>query len=366
MALLFSMPSRGLNRYLKVGFNQNLPPFQFIDADGAYAGVHVEMLEAIGRNRDYAITFVPFDTNRACLEALAAGQVDLAMGIIPDSLPQDSGFVCADVLTSSQLCMVVRNDVLEQNLPITTAVYASDTIQHTLLANLGIHQFIAAGNQRMVYARHLSDPSTAMIGVKDSLLYQLIQDGAEDAYTVRYNYLDTIDFGLLVRRGDGELLRAMNESVSQFKAGPGYESLCNRWLPNSDQKARLDRAIRQITTGSVIVAALVLGYSIIMRRIQQMLKRQVAQQTQEIQRASQELEKQFAQLQDENDLRNRIIKYSPSGMLLFDLDYNVVLMNKSACGIAGQAESWVGRSAREVPVFREILEKEGLPYSCRG
>ena len=59
MALLFSMPSRGLNRYLKVGFNQNLPPFQFIDADGAYAGVHVEMLEAIGENRDYAITFVP-------------------------------------------------------------------------------------------------------------------------------------------------------------------------------------------------------------------------------------------------------------------------------------------------------------------
>ena len=107
------------------------------------------------------------------------------------------------------------------------------------------------------------------------------------------------------------------------------------------------------------VAALVLGYSIIMRRIQQVLKRQVAQQTQEIQRASQELEKQFAQLQDENDLRNRIIKYSPSGMLLFDLDYNVVLMNKSACGIAGQKESWVGRSAREVPVFREILEKEG-------
>ena len=46
-------------------------------------------------------------------------------------------------------------------------------------------------------------------------------------------------------------------------------------------------------------------------------------------------------------------------MLLFDLDYNVVLMNKSACGIAGQAESWVGRSAMEVPVFREILEKEG-------
>ena len=40
--------------------------------------------------------------------------------------------------------------------------------------------------------------------------------------------------------------------------------------------------------------------------------------------ASQELEKQFAQLQDENDLRNRIIKYSPSGMLLFDLDYIII------------------------------------------
>ena len=357
--LLFGARATALNRYLRVGFNANLPPYQFIDADGASAGMHIDMLEAIGSNRSYDFEFIPYQTNRACFEALERGEIDLILGVIADSIKHDQAVLYTDALTSSQLCMIVDNDALSSGARITTAIFSSDTIQHTLLANLGIHQFIAVGNQRMVYERHRQHPGSAMIGVKDSLLYQLVSDGADGNYTVLYNYLGTIEFSLVVRRGDAELLRTINESVAQFRAGRQYEDIRNKWLPTVDYEARMQRVFHTVATAAVIVVLAGLGYSLVMRRIQLLLRRRVAEQTEQIQRANVELERQFEQLQGENDLRNRIIKYSPSGMLLFDPGYNITLMNKSACAIAGLVEPRIGGSALDVPVFGEILQREG-------
>lgn len=109
-----------------------------------------------------------------------------------------------------------------------------------------------------------------------------------------------------------------------------------------------------------------MGYVIITRRIQQVLHRQVAEQTEQIRSANQTLERQYAQLQTESDLRNRIIKYSPSGMMLIDLDGTVTLMNKSACAIAGVRQPLLGKLASDIPVFRDILEREGQRLFTSG
>ena len=124
-------------------------------------------------------------------------------------------------------------------------------------------------------------------------------------------------------------------------------------------EARLQNIFNTVAIVAVIIGVVVLGYSIIMRHIQQLLKRRVAEQTEQIRLANVELEKQFEQLRDENDLRNRIIKYSPNGMLLFDPYYSITLMNKSARSIAGLAEPCVGSSALDVPIFGDILRREG-------
>ncbi len=366
MPLLCGGRAVAVNRYLRVGINAHLPPFQFIDQDGAYAGMHIDMLKAIGSDYGYELEFLPYETNLASLEALKKGEIDLILGVIADSVQNEPDIRCTAALTSSQLCMIVDNDTLSSGKRITTAIFASDSIQHTVLAHLGIHQFIAVGNQQMVYERHKRYPGSAMIGIKDSLLYQLIGDGVDGAYTVLYNYLDTIEFSLVVRGNDGELLRVMNESIGRFKAGQQYETICNQWLPSMDESARLQQILRTILVILLIVMALVLGYSLILRRIQQVLKRQVAQQTEQIQTANIELEKQFTQLKDEDDLRNRIIKYSPSGMLLFDLNYTITMMNRSACAIAGLANSCMGGSALEVPVFGDILRREGSSVFIPG
>lgn len=366
LSMLPDHQANALNRYLRVGLNTSTPPFQFIDKEGACTGIHIDMMNAIAALDNYKVEFFPYASNRDCLEALSAGEIDVVLGAIPSAGDDLPGYSYTDPLTSSQLCMIVANDALSTGGRITTAIFASETIQHTLLANLGIYQFIAVGNQMMVYDRHMEDPDSAMIGIKDSLIYQLARDGADNDYTVRYNYLGALEFTMVVRSSDSELLRAMNTSINQFKATQQYENICNKWLPASTKEARFQRTLRIVSIVFVIAVLAALSYVILMRRIQQVLRRRVAEQTEEIQAAKLALERQYEQLQDESDLRNRIIKYSPSGMMLVDLNYTITLMNKSACTIAGVTKAPIGEKALSVPVFREILQREGDSLFING
>ncbi len=358
--------AKALNRYLRVGLNPNTPPFQFQQADGTCAGMHVDMLTAIAEADNFEIEFVPFETDKACLEALRDGEIDLVLGEIATKANSTGDFCVTDSLTSSQLCVIVANDMLQSGKSARTAICVSDTIQHTLLANLGFHQFISVSNQIQLYQRHKELPGSAMIGVKDSLIYQLAQDGADKNYTVQYNYLGALEFTMVLRSADKELLRTMNTSINRFKATAQYENICSRWLPVSTREARFQRLFRIICVCAAFSALAVVGYVIVTRRIQQVLHRQVAEQTEQIRSANQTLERQYAQLQTESDLRNRIIKYSPSGMMLIDLDGTVTLMNKSACAIAGVRQPLLGKRASDIPVFRDILEREGQRLFTSG
>lgn len=217
--------ARALNRYLRVGLNPNTPPFQFQQADGTCAGMHVDMLTAIAEADSFEIEFVPFETDKACLEALRDGEIDLVLGEIATKANSTGDFCVTDSLTSSQLCVIVANDMLQSGKSARTAICVSDTIQHTLLANLGFHQFISVSNQIQLYQRHKELPSSAMIGVKDSLIYQLAQDGADKNYTVQYNYLGALEFTMVLRSADKELLRTMNTSINRFKATAQYENI---------------------------------------------------------------------------------------------------------------------------------------------
>ncbi|MDD6838230.1 MAG: transporter substrate-binding domain-containing protein, partial [Clostridiales bacterium] len=120
-----------LNRYLRVGVNCSLPPFQFLDDDGECVGMHIDMLNTIAKENSYEIDFVPYSSNTDCIKALDSGSIDIVLGMIPTALKDVKNFVCTDALTSSQLCMIVSNASIESDKPITTAMFSSDTIQHT-------------------------------------------------------------------------------------------------------------------------------------------------------------------------------------------------------------------------------------------
>lgn len=365
--LLPSIPrAKAISRYLRVGFTSEMPPFQFVEEEKA-VGMHIDILDAIAAKRDYSLEYIPFHTNTECYDALASGQIDLILGVVEQSHLDDSAFLHTDPISSSQLCLIVEKDAEEiRTQKIETAIFSFDTMRPTMLSNLGVHQYISVGTQQEVYLQQQTHPGSAMIGIKDSLIYILKTEGVDSGYTIRNNYLGSLEFILLMRGSDRDLRRAMNEGIAQFKASSKYDDICNRWLQYSDPTVRLEKNIRIIMTAFVATAIVVLVYIIIARRIQMVLRRRVAEQTAQLRCTNAELEKQYEQLQNENDLRNRIIKYSPSGMILFDVHYTITMMNNSAARMVRLPEPETGGNVLEIPVFGDIVRAQGEGVFVQG
>ena len=358
--------ANAISRYLRVGFTAEVPPFQFVE-DGKAVGMHIDILDAIASQRDYNLEYIPFHTNTECYDALMSGEIDLILGAVEQTHLDNTAFLNSDPISSSQMCLIVENDAMSStSFKIETAIFSFDTMRPSLLSNLGVHQYISVGNQQEVYLQQRTHPGSAMIGIKDSLIYILKTEGVDSEYTIRNNYLGTLEFILLMRDSDRELRRAMNEGIAQVKASNKYDDICDQWLQYSDPTVMLERNIRIIMIAFATVAVIVLVYIIVARRIQRLLRRKVAEQTAQLRSTNAELEKQYEQLQNENDLRNRIIKYSPSGMILFDLHYTITMMNNSAARMVRLPKPETGGNVLQVPVFGDIVRAEGDVIFVQG
>lgn len=362
MVLLLPAPrAHALQRYLRVAVTTDLPPYQFTDDQGNCVGMHIDMMAQIAQEMNFILEYVPCASNRACFTALESGKADVALGLV-SGIADPTRFLETSALTNSQLCLIAPSESLGEGnaLAISTAVFASDTVASSfLLAGLNVREFISVGDQRTVFEKQRDYPDAAMVGVKDSLIYQLTQSGQTDRYTVVRNHLDTISFSLVVPRGDAELLRTLEDAVSRFRAGYRYEEIYDQWLPRTDSWERARTVLLSVLFVIGIFLILALAYIFVNAHIKRSLQRQVAQQTETIQAVNQDLARQLQQVQDENNLRNRIIRHSPSGMVLFDQNYTITLMNRSAMAIAGVPGDRTGGSIQDLPVFREILAAEG-------
>ena len=88
-----------------------------------------------------------------------------------------------------------------------------------------------------------------------------------------------------------------------------------------------------------------------------MLKRKVAEKTKELYEANLELDRRMMQIQSESRIRYGMIEFSPSGMVAFDKNYRITLINHAARRISGASDDCVGSDVRNLSVFGEILKK---------
>jgi polar amino acid transport system substrate-binding protein len=350
-----------VERIINVAVNANLPPYQYTDGDRV-TGIHIAILDKIALDKNYQIKYIQKRNDNECLTALKKGDVDAIVGISRNKVA-DSRFAFSDIMTSSSLCMVVRSDLMrksqqeERPFPLSAAMELGTT-PYTMIANLGITQYRVLGDQKSVFDALRKDMVDAAVAVKDSVLFQIDQVDKSRRFTMIHNYLGYVSYVAAVRAEDRELLRILNDGISRIRAGRDYEAILTKWIV-VDDNVKVGRTLRWVGLASALATAASAAYVFLSLRIRKAMKRRVDAQTKEIQEANQKLEKQLHQIKDENDLRNRIIKYSPSAMILVGKDNQVGLMNKSAQFLTGVRGVSDGLSVQALPVFRDIVRKIG-------
>ncbi len=363
LLLYHYIPAKALTINLRVAYCCNMPPYQFLE-EGKPVGMHVDILNQIAADQNLVLDYMPMEKYSDCMAALKRGEVDLVLGALFDESNQEQ---MTEEVSSSTLCLVVENDLLkgEENPDLSgiTAVFEYGTASYSLISKIGASKYMAMGNQSDIFMNHKEGKSKAIIGVKDSILWQIYDQNLENSYSISNNYMSTVRFGILTQVGDHNLRRMLNNGLMQLRTNGEYERIYEKW---TIEESIYDRGIfirRGIYIFS-IAAALWCVYAVFNHRIQTVLKMQVEEKTRELKGANAELERHIIQIQDSNDLQRCLIENSPNGMVLFDQKYNIRAMNNSACLMAGidtiaAQERKENSSILDITFFKNIVERIG-------
>lgn len=329
------IPAKGLTTKIRVAYDCNMPPYQFTDDQGNAAGMHVEILDQIARRNDLVLEYIAMERASDCMEHLNSGDVDLVLGAMMEERRQEQ---MTDEMSSSTLCLVVKKDFLDAqgelpDLAGEMAVFEYGTASYSLISKIGASMYVAVGNQREVFRDHMGGGAKAIIGIKDSILWQLNEMGVEDQYIIANNYMSTVRYGILTQKGDHDLKRILNRGLVELRASGEYDKIFRSWIVEEapyDTRALVRRSICVI--GVVVLFWFV--YAAVNQRIKAILKKQVEEKTRELQEANTELERQIVQIREANDMQRYLVENSPNGMVLFDRDFTVRAMNNSAARLA--------------------------------
>ena len=348
---MYHFQAQGLTTKLIVAFDCNMPLYQFADNEGNYVGMHIDILDRIASEQDLILVYIPMNKYSDCIEALNKGEVDLVLGAMFNEHNQEQ---MTDEISSSALCLFVKNNLLdtERQTPVLskeTAVFEYGTASYLLISNIGASKYWAVGNQSAVFQKHMEEQAGAIIGVKDSILWQIYELGLEEEYTIANNYMSTVRYGILTQEGDYNLRRMLNNGLLSLRTNGEYDRIYQQWSvqePTYDVTILIRRSVYAIS-GIIILWSV---YAFFSYKIQGVLKNQVAEKTKELQNAS--------------DLQQCLIENSPNSMVLFDQNYIIQVMNNSAYHMAGLDTTSAPlktkvTSLNDIDFFKKILEQIG-------
>ena len=345
----------------KIGFNYQMAPFQFIDSDGSVQGMHIDIIENIFNRTN--IEFVPFFSNTDSIEALKEGQIDLVLGV-NTNLKLDDDISRIEGLSTASLCTIAPSDIASELNSITDyrrmrVSFEYRTISYSYLSELGVTSFVAYGNQDMLYQAMLDGSAPLVVGIKECIIYRLDQDRLLKDYTIIHDYVTSIDFGILTRSSDHRLQRQISEGLATLRTGGSYEQIYRSWIVEPGLQATQDR-LAHLTRLIIIVLLSAGGCIAAISLFNRSMKRLVAQKTVELTELNQQLECRLQQLSSESQLRNNMIQYSPSSMIMFDSKFQITLLNEPAEKLLGiSVERALGLDVRDLPIVGEIIKQEG-------
>lgn len=319
----------------KVAVECNLPPFQFVDATGKIAGLHVDIMNAIAKNGDLVVEYVPYETSSGAVKALRDGEVDAVLGVLPNDCSSEELIMTNDI-SSASISLIVNNKYMDRvvdpqpdSLRYTTA-FELGTMTLSQISELNTRYTMIMGDQMQLYRGLTEGEVDSIAGVKESILYLFEQDAdiAGESYTVVNNYMATVNYSILVRRSDRVLHSVLNSGISLLRNSGEYDRLVESWVPNADLLAAQTRISKLVKIILFILSVATLAVcAIYVWNIK--LKSIVEEKTKEIKLRMQQLEQ-------ESLLRNLLIEHAPNSILLLREDGTVLLMNPRAKKVANR------------------------------
>jgi polar amino acid transport system substrate-binding protein len=332
LSFCFPVDSEAARTSIKVAVNHNMPPFQHLDENGNIVGLHIDIMDEIALNEDLIVEYITFSETNKSIEALENGLVDVILGIVSRSYTDsvNSALRKSNDISSATLCMLVGNENIskvlnpEQNIIRHSVAFEINTISFSQL-NSGNNTLV--GNQVQLYEALTQKSVDAVIGVKESMIYLLEENGTNDSYTIVHNYISSVNYSMLTRQNDRVLHNSINRGIGRLRSSGTYEQLLDKWITDIELEKALEMKSKLLSYIGIFVSIAIVIISIT-GYMNRKLKKTVDDKTKEI-------SKRVQQLENESILRERLIEFLPVGIIMLKDDGSVLTMNSIIRALAG-------------------------------
>ncbi len=221
----------------KIAMEVAFAPFDFVDADGSYKGIDVELFQAIAASQgfDYELKPMGFD---AALQALQSGQADAVIAGMSITEERRKVFDFSDPYYNSTVCVAAADDSIKS---------LEDLKGKKVAVKMGTMSQAWADSIKSQY------DFEPMNFPKSDTMYQDVMAGNtvacfEDTPVIRYaistgnvdlHIVDEVEedsvyatpYGFAVDKGEnGELLSAINAGLAEIKENGTYDKIVNSYF----------------------------------------------------------------------------------------------------------------------------------------
>lgn len=363
-ALLFSAlltrigPADGAS-VIRIAFVPELPPYQF-EENRRITGMHIELMDAIAKQQNLTIEYLPMNTLTGCYGALRNHDCDAVLGVLENG---ERDLLYSSELSNSSIALVVTNSGAEMlnrsnSRRLSLISYEYGTMHSITAAYFTLAQtWQPMGSQTKAFQAMVDGSVDGMYGVQSSILYQLRHGALEDQYTIYYSNVQPIQYRAAVLPENEQFLSALEKGLQTMRASGQYDELSKKWEPQFEQNTR--QSLQTLWAKYGYAISLTLGTVIALMAIlflwNRMLNRRVDEKTAQLRSVNEELQNEMARSQYENSLRQMIVESSPNALLLLNEDLKISMINQAGKLLLRDASTSVGSRAEDHPLLKKML-----------
>ena len=331
--VLFWLPTdaSALEISLKVGVNTNLPPYQFIGENGEITGLHIDIMNELSKIDGFDIEYISFPNTYAAMEAMLDNKLDAVIGV-PQKKYSTWDVAFSDEINSAALCLVAdeksakRYEEAQSAGRGMTLALEGDTIDYNHMSNLISSSIILKDSQVNAFYMLQQGYADMLLGVKDSVVYQMREENLEDAYAIIGNYISNVDYSIAIHKDDQYLQALINHGITQLHITGRYGEFRSKWSMADNNTIRIVRLQRFLALCLMLV--LIAGvYAFLSRRVKRLLEKEVLLRTKALNEANcamldmnKELGRRIQKEKEYSRLLDVIIETAPSAMFLLNND----------------------------------------------
>ncbi len=353
----------GLGAAITFAGDAAFPPYEYLDERGEPAGLNVDLIRAVARERGWRLT-VRLSPWTEVRDGLRRGEVDVATMYRSPERAREVDFAIAHELVSHELyvrrgapAVHALADLRGRRVLVEAETYAADVLPS-----------LVEGTEVVAMP---SEPAALQALAEGRGDVALVSQAAGRPFQSRQALGDRIapsgppvllaEYAFVAPKGRPQLVAALNEGVAAIRASGEYERLFQRWL-RPDRSAEWARQARWALGAALLAVLLVAAWN-------WSLRRRVAAQTEALRREDEARRGAQAALAESERARRQAQKMEAIGRLAGGIahDFNnllTVIVNYAefardrlrACGEdPGEVDEILAAAERASGLTRQVL-----------